>query len=196
MSSVNSHLPTTALLAVVCFLSGCATGNPAVVDTLDEETAVTITYVRAPLVLSPDTRVDAENGKDYAQLGAIEVNRMGTLQYYLWLGITDIEQPASTYKHPDGYDPIVLIVDDEQIRLDVLGWTPKAIGASEHVYQSLFSTSADAYYQVTLDQIQSLAYSQSLKLLTTGPEPKEFIPNFREETFERDWSEFVRTVLQ
>ena len=182
-------------MAVLTFLSACMAGQSIVVEKLDETTAVTITYVGAPLVLSPETRFDQETGRDYTQVGAMEVNRMGALQYYLWIGITEVGQAENAAGHPDGYDSVVFIVDDEELRLDVLGWTPEAIGASEPVYRKLYATSADAYYQVTLDQIQLLAYSDSLKLLTTGPAPKEFLPRFGQETFQGDWTEFVRTVL-
>ena len=98
--------------------------------------------------------------------------------------------------HPEGFRSIEFSVDDESFQLNVLGWTPEAIGTSEPVYQKLFSNSIDAYYQVTLDQIQLLTDSDSLKLRTTGSAPKEFVSWYRQTTFQGDLRQFVRTVLR
>jgi len=146
--------------------------------------------------MSPDASYDREIERDYVQIGAFEVNRMGTRQYYLWLGISDAKQMASTDKHPSGFDSIVLIVGGEKIQLDVLGWTPAATGTSEPVYEKLFATSVDAYYQVTLDQIQLLTDSDNLKLRTTGSTTKEFVSWYRQTTFKGDLAEFLETVMQ
>ena len=62
----------------------------------------------------------------------------------------------SADKRPQEFESIVLIVDDEEIRLDVSGWTPEAIGASKPVYKKLFRSSSSAYYPITLDYIQML----------------------------------------
>lgn len=196
MSMRVPHLSKVVSIAIVTILSACTVGQPIVVEKLDELTAVTITYGRTPIFMSPDTPFDREAERDYVQIGAIEVNRMGTRQYYLWLGISDMSQAASAGRQPEGFDSIFLIVQDEEVRLDILGWTPEVIGASEPVYEKLFATSADAYYQVTLDQIQLLTDSGGLKLRTTDSTPIEFVPWYKQTTFEGDLSEFVRTVSQ
>jgi hypothetical protein len=119
---------------------------------------------------------------------------MGSLQYYLWLGITEANPAVNAAKHRDGFESIVFSVGNESIRLDVRGWTPAAIGTSGPVYHKLFSDSADAYYPVTLDQIQLLTNSENLTLRTTGPAPKEFVSWYRQTTFEGDLTEFLRSV--
>jgi len=129
-------------------------------------------------------------------MGAIEVNRMGTRQHYVWLGISDVEQMASAEEHPDGYDSIVLIAGDQNVRLDVLGWSRKAIDASEPVYEKLFANSADAYYRITLDQIRLLSDLDQLKLRTTGSSRKEFIPWYEQAGFKEELNEFLGIVLQ
>lgn len=129
-------------------------------------------------------------------MGAIEVNRMGTRQHYVWLGISDVEQMASAEEHPDGYDSIVLIAGDQNVRLDVLGWSPQAIDASEPVYEKLFANSADAYYRITLDQIRLLSDLDQLKLRTTGSSRKEFIPWYEQAGFKEELNEFLGIVLQ
>jgi len=189
------RLPTAISIVGLTILSACATGQLPVVEKLDDITAVTITYSRSPVIMGRDTAFDRADTRDYVQLGAIEVNRMGGLQYYLWLGISDIDYATSTDERPDGYESIVIVAGGEELQLDVLGWTPAAIGASEPVYKKLFTTSVDAYYEVSLDQIQSLATANVLKLRTGGSDAKEFIPWYGQAESTGVFVEFVRNVL-
>jgi len=197
MISIRSlRLPMSVSLAVLAFLSACTAAQPTVIEKLDKLTAVTVTYCRTPLVMSPDTPLHREARRDYVQIGVIEVNRMGVLQYYLWFGITLVDHSANMDKHPDGFEAIVLTVNDERLELDVEGWTAAVIGTSEPVYRKLFPDSADGYYQVTLEQIQLLTNSDSLKLRTTGSAPREFVSWYSQTTFDGDLAEFLRTVTQ
>ena len=181
---------------MLAVLSACATAQPPVVEKLDDLTAVTTTYSRTPLVMSPDTSLNRDVRRDYLQLGVIEVNQMGSLQYYLWLGITLVDQDSDAGKPVAGFDSIALAVNDESFVLDVKGWTPGVIGTSEPVYQKLFPESADAYYPVTLEQIQMLTDSDNLKLRTSGSAPGEFVSWYSQTTFESDLSEFLNAVVQ
>ena len=187
---------TAKWIAIFAVLSACATVQPTVVERLDEQTAVTITNSRTPIIMSPDTPHAAGTARDYLQIGAIEVNRMGTLQYYLWLGISNPEHMAGAIERPKEFESIVFVAGSERIRLDIRGWTPEAIGASEPVYRKLFRNSSDAYYQVTLDNIQQLADADSLTLYTTGSEPTEFVPWYEQTTAKDDLAEFIRVVRQ
>jgi hypothetical protein len=192
----HSHFSTAISIAVLAILSACTAGQPAVIEKLDELTATTVTYCRTPLIMSPDTPHDRESRRDYVQIGAIEVNRMGALEYYLWLGITEVNQVAATDIHPEGFASIVLAVDEKSIELDVKGWSPGVIGTSAPVYQKIYPDSADAYYQVTLDQVQLLADSDNLTLHTTGSAAREFVSWYSQTTFESDLAEFLREVME
>ena len=190
------HVPTMISIVVLTMLSACATGQLPVVKKLDELTAVTITYNRTAITMSPDRPFDQATINDYVQIGAIEVNRAGTLHYYLWLGISDRSRMTSAIEGPEEYESIVLVIDGEKIQLDVHGWTAAAIGASETVYKKFYKTSVDAYYQVNLDHIQLLADANSLELHTTGPASKEFVPWHSPAKTKDELAEFLRTVLQ
>lgn len=190
------HLSTAIWLTVPLVLSACATEQLSVVEKLDELTAVTITYSRAPIVMSIDRPFDPRDKRDYVEIGAIEVNRMGTLQYFLWLGISEMTDPESADTRPKGFESIVFIAGGEEFQLDVLGWTHEAIGTSQRVYKKLFSTTVDAYYEVTLDQIQLLTEANGMEFRTSGSMPKEFVLWYRPITAKNDLAEFLRTVLQ
>ena len=58
--------------------------------------------------------------------------------------------------------------------LELAGWTPEAIGASEPVYLPPVASALDAYYQVTADQIRLIANSNDIQLRTTGFSPRAF----------------------
>lgn len=189
-------LSTVFSIALLAILSSCATEPTAVVEKLDDLTAVTYTYSRTPVILSPDTPFDRESARDYVQIGAIEVNRMGALQYYLWLGISEMNFEANSDEQPEGFESIVLDVGGDQIVLDAIGWTERAIGVSEPVYRKLFSTSVDAYYEVTLGQVQSLAEVDSMRLFTSDSPPRQFVSWYKQSTAKADLAEFIRSVLR
>ena len=192
----HSHFSMAISIVVIAILSACTAGQPAVIERLDELTAATVTYCRTPLIMSPDTPHDRESRRDYVQIGVIEVNRMGKLEYYLWFGITEVNQVAAADTHPEGFASIVLAVNEKSIKLDVKGWSPSVIGTSAPVYQKIFPDSADAYYQVTLDQIQLLADSDSLMLRTTGPAAREFVSWYSQTAFDSNLAEFLREVME
>ena len=188
-------------IAALALLSACGAGQPTVVEKLDELTAVTITHSRTPLILSPDTHLDENIARDFVQIGPIEVNRMGTLQYFLWLGIldtdyTEYQGEKSQEEHPQGYRTIVLSFDGEELPFDIHGWTENSIGVSEPVYKKLFDSATDAYYPATLEQIRLLAAAEAIQLTTSGSEPKEFVLVYRQATARDDLAEFLRTVLE
>lgn len=189
------YLPAGLWAMVLLVLSACATEKSSVVEKFDELTAVTVTHNRTPIVMSTDTLSTRLDVRDYVEIGAIEVNRMGTRRQFLWLGISEVDITEGADGRPEGFGSIVFIAGDEEIQLDVLGWTHEAIGTSERIFKKLFSSSIDAYYEITLDQIQSLAEADDMKLRTSGSSPREFVLWYRPFTAKEDLSEFLKTVL-
>ncbi len=184
------------LSAVFAIVSGCTTGSPMVLEKLDSLTSVTVTYSQTPVVMSLEVPFGSDLARDYTQVGAIEVNRMGTLQYFIWLGISDNTYMVSENEQPQGYESIVLVADGEKMPLNLRGWNHESIGTSEPTYKKMYSDSIDAYYQVTLEQIEMLTKAEGLQLQTTDAAPKTFVPWYEEATAKNDLVEFVRTVKQ
>ena len=193
MSERNPYLSAVISIAVLAILSACATEQRPVVEKLDELTAVTITHSGTPITLSTDT---VSEWREYLQIGAIEVNRMGTHQYYLWLGISEVKYSESAEEQPKEFESVVFIVGEEEFQLDVRGWTHKAIGASEPPYEKLFQNTVDAYYDVTLEQIQLLTDVEGIKCRTTGPDSKEYELWYKSIAANDDLVEFLRVVSQ
>ena len=74
----------------------------------------------------------------------------------------------------DGLESIVIFADGEPLLLELSGWTPDTMGISDSVYLKPMASAADAYYQVTVDQIRLIAESSDIRLRTAGPRPRDF----------------------
>jgi hypothetical protein len=167
------------LFGSVLFISltfGCASQPAATNEKLDPLTAATLSYSATPMILYRDDPGRAAHAKNFVSLGPLRVNRSGHYEYFIWLGIWNTNQTPDISERRDGFDSIVLFVDGEPLALEIAGWTPAAIGASEPVYQQPVASSLDAYYRVTADQIRLLAYSGDVQLRTSGALPRAYEP--------------------
>ena len=183
-------------LAISAMVAACATPAPPVIDKLDENTGVTVTYSRTPFVFSPSDKVSDDSPVEFVQIGAIEINTMGSLRYYLWLGITEPKYLDSAEGHPQGFETIVFDLDGDQESFNVLGWSHQAIGTSEPVYEKLFNSTRDAYYEVSLDQISMMLEATEISLRTADPAGREYTPYYRIVAPYEDLAEFRRVVLE
>lgn len=165
-----------AASATIAFLllAGCSSSGSLLPSKMDPLTAVTITYSKAPLVFYRDESGRAAYARDYVHLGPLEVNRSGSYDYYLWLGIWNTMRDASPGEPRDGFDSVVIFADGEPLPLEVAGWTPAAIGASEHAYMKPVASAADAYYAVTVDQLRVIAEARDLRLQSSGTQGKSY----------------------
>ena len=171
------YLPRNVFaLIIVVIIAGCAANSPIVREKLDPLTGVTVTFSNTPLIMFRDDSGRAAFARNYVHMGPIQVNRSGSYQYYLWLGAWNTMQSVGPAEHQDSLESIVLFVDGEPMSLDLVGWTPAAIGTSEPVYLKPVASSVDAYYRVTADQIRLIAESTDLTLRTSGANAREFSP--------------------
>jgi hypothetical protein len=161
-------------VAATLLLVGCASSAPTVSEKLDLVTGVTVTFANTPLVLYRETPAQAAYARNYVDLGPIQVNRGGFYRYYLWLGIWSTMQTADLSGQRDGFESIIIFADGEPLTLDIAGWTPESIGASEPTYLKPVASAADAYYEVTIDQIRLIATARDIRIRVTGSSPREF----------------------
>lgn len=163
-----------AIMAVCVFLHGCSTSSAMVNSRLDPETGVTITYVSTPLVFYKDDSGRAAYARNFVHLAPVQVNQTGNLRYYLWLGIWNTTGDERSDETRDGFESVIVFADGEPLPLGVSGWTTSAISASYPVYVKPVASAADAYYEVTADQIRLIATARNLRLMTTGPRQHTF----------------------
>lgn len=169
------QLPKPMFLSLcLLVIGGCASSGELVQDQLDSTTGVTITRANAPLVLYQDNSAHAAHARNFVYLGPVEVNRMGEYRYYLWMGIWSAISDTYPAEQRDGFESVTLFVDGEPIQLTLTGWTANSIGASGSVYVKPVASAADAYYEVTIDQIRVIADSRDIRLHTNCAIPAAF----------------------
>jgi hypothetical protein len=182
-------------LGAALILSGCATTPTLTQQYLDEGTGATVTSSITPLVLYRENPALAAYARNYVHLGTIEVNRMGSYRYYLWLGIWNTMATPDADRVQDDFDAITIVASGEPLPLELLGRTPDAIGVSRPVYLKPVASAADAYYEVTADQIRLIAEAQDIRLRTSGPSSREYQPwNDQRDAF-RSMQAFLNPAL-
>lgn len=190
---MNTHrfAATTILLT----LAACASQPGAIQNKLDPTTAVTITYSRTPMVFYRDDSGKAAFARNYLHLGPLEVNRAGTYQYFLWLGIWNTMQDAEPGEPRNGFESIVIYADGEPLALELTGWTPAAIGATEPVYVRPVASAADAYYEVTVDHLRLIAASEDVRVQSTGPDTRTYELWDKQTSARKSLNEFLRNSV-
>jgi hypothetical protein len=175
---IPSHSRFSWLVAVLCLLvvHGCASDSRLVTDKMDPVTSVTISYSQTPLVFYRDVSGRAAYARDFVHLAPLEVNRSGEYRYYLWLGIWNTMADARSEQSRDGFESIVIFADGEPLPLDVAGWTVAAVGASEPVYLKPVASAADAYYQVSVDELRLISEAKDVRLQATGSRSVAYEP--------------------
>ena len=164
LSKCPSSLLCILALVTAAGANGCSSSTALTGEKLDPVTSVTIRYSGHPLVFYRNVSGRAAFAKDYVDLAPVEINRGGDYRYYVWLGIWTVNREASTVATRDGFESIVLIADGEPLQLEITGWSIDAIGASEPVYVKPVASAADAYYELTFDQLRQLAEADNLRL--------------------------------
>ena len=159
-----------AIAVTLCGLSmyGCFSAGSGVIQQMDEATGVTLTSTTAPVVLYRDTPSRAAFARDFVHVGPIAVNKMGQYRYYLWLGGWSTNQDEHLSAQMNGFESIVIFADGEPMQIDVSGWTPETVGASQPLYARPVSSMFDAYYEITIDQLRFMAQATDLRVRTTG----------------------------
>ena len=163
-----------ALILVVGMSGGCASTDEVSESYLDAETGVTVRRAGTPIVLYKDRTSRAAFARDFIHMGPVQVNRMGDYRYYLWFGIWSTIPEVDPAEQRDGFESVTLFVNGEPLQLQLAGWTGTSIGASGDVYVKPVASAADAYFEVTLDQVRLIAGANDLRILTSGPDPTNF----------------------
>ncbi len=120
------------------------------------------------MVLYRDNSAYAAHARDFVYLGPVEVNNMGSYDYFLWLGVWSTMRDERRADKRDGFETVVLIADGEPIPLEFAGWTLDSIGVTKPVYVKPVAGAADAYYRVTIDQIRLIAVANEIDLRVGG----------------------------
>jgi hypothetical protein len=158
----------SALLLSLMILAGCA-AQPTVKSWIDPKSSVTVTAQTEPLVLIRAEPAPSLNERDYAQLTAIEVNRMGDRKLYL-VAILWSSAELWTDQHGkfDGaFKQIEVNLGDRTVAL-----TPHTGNAAElGINQALplpIPGSTQVYFPISRDDLRAISRSSKIQLTARG----------------------------
>lgn len=150
---------TTILLVSALFLGSIAdVRSEALVQFLDEATAVTVTRMTDPVVFFREQAGLAANVRDYIHVGPVEVNRMGERQYYLWMGVWSTIDRGAVGQSPmeDTHTKVVITANDRPLEFEIFSEEPDALGTAESIYSRPGPGARDLFSRVTVEQLRTL----------------------------------------
>lgn len=159
MRFFHSLLLTLALTTAAC------TATPSVRSWVDDRTAVAVTAQNKPLVFAREDFPAGVNVRDYAEVGAFEVNRSGQRQLYLSLIIwSTLNRSAEQQAQTDAaFAGMTIWADDQLIQLKRAAQRDVP-SMSNAVFNLPITNAHESYYAITAAQLRALAAAQKLSL--------------------------------
>jgi hypothetical protein len=158
----------SALLLSLMILAGCA-AQPTVKSWIDPKSSVTVTAQTEPLVLIRAEPAPSMNERDYAQLTAIEVNRMGDRKLYLVAILWSSSELWADQqgKFEGAFKQIEVNLGDRTVAL-----TPHAGNAAElGISQALplpIPGSTQVYFPISREDLRAISRSSKIQLTASG----------------------------
>jgi hypothetical protein len=149
-------------------VTGCAT-QPTVKSWIDPKSSVTITAQTEPLVLIRATPAPSMNERDYAQLTAIEVNRMGERKLFL---VAILWSSAELWSDQSGnfqnaFKQIEVNLGDRTVALTPHTGDVSELGISEALPLPI-PGSSQIYFPISRDDLRAISHSSRIELSATG----------------------------
>lgn len=169
MKYSTSLLLPVLLMSLAAALTGCAS-QPTVKQWLDPVSSVTITAQTEPLVLARASPPPAANERDYAQLAAIEVNRMGDRKLYL-VAILWTTADLSSHRQTgldDSFSRIEVDVDDRIVALTRYAGEMSELGIGETALPLPIPASRYIYFPVERNDLRAISQSNRVQLRAIG----------------------------
>jgi hypothetical protein len=160
---------------VLLMLAGCST-QPTVKSWLDPVSLATITAQTSPLVLARVEKRRTADGLDYAQLAAIEINRMGDRRLYLLAVLKSNGQLSGRQWQyfESSFAQIEVRLDDHAITLTRLSDDVSALGIGQSPLPLPISGLRHIYFPIERAALRAMAQSKSVQLTALGgPAPPQ-----------------------
>ncbi|WP_116811602.1 hypothetical protein [Steroidobacter cummioxidans] len=155
-------------LLLSLLLAGCAT-QPTVKSWMDPKSSVTITAQTEPLVLVRAAPAPSMNERDYAQLTAIEVNRMGERKLYL---VAILWNSGDLWSDKSGSSQSAFDQIDVNVGERTVALTPHTGEVSElGINQALplpIPGSKHIYFPISRDDLRAISRSNRIELTARG----------------------------
>jgi hypothetical protein len=155
-------------LLVTLMLAGCA-AQPTVKSWIDPKSSVTITAQTEPLVLIRAAPAPNLNERDYAQLTAIEVNRMGERKLYLvailWSSAELWADQGGSFQN--AFKQIEVNLGDRTVALTPHTGEVSELGISEALPLPI-PGSSQIYFPISRDDLRAISHSTRIELTASG----------------------------
>ena len=154
---------------VLFMLAGCVT-QPSVQSWLDPVSMATITAQSDPLVLARQEKRRTANGRDYAQLTAIEVNRMGDRKLYLVAVLWSNAQLTGKQwqNFENAFQEIEVRLEDHSMTLTRLPEDVSKLGIGQTPLPLPIPGSRQIYYSIDRPELRAIVASNLIELTTLG----------------------------
>lgn len=155
-------------LLLTLMLAACAT-QPTVKSWMDPKSSVTITAQTEPLVLIRAAPAPSLNERDYAQLTAIEINRMGERKLYLvailWNSADLWPDQGATFQ--SAFKQIEVNLGDRKVALTPHTGEISELGISEALPLPI-PGSSQIYFPISRDDLRAISRSPRIELTASG----------------------------
>ena len=170
----SASLPVTAVF--VALGAGCATTGPTVSEYLDPHTGVTVRSMSSPFVYARELDNANADGRDFASIGAVEINEMGRRTYYLAaVSWSRLDQKPAHAPRAEGADRLLLMTGDPPLELTSAMHDPRqlAIGVppfrpvwGDYLCETWFAVTAAELHQFAASLPRSIKWMQEGELRT------------------------------
>jgi hypothetical protein len=154
---------------VLLLLSGCVT-QPSVKSWLDPVSMATITAQNEPMVLARVEKRRTAEGRDYAQLTAIEVNRMGDRKLYLvavlWSNAQLTGKQWQSFEN--SFEQVEVRLDERTLTLARLPEDVSALGIGQSPLPLAIPGTRQIYYSVDRPELRAIVASNRIELTAMG----------------------------
>lgn len=157
------------LLLLMFTLLGCSNA-PTVKSWLDPVSSATITAQIEPLIVARDDPSRPIDERDFAQLTAVEINRMGERRLYLVAIPWSSENRARSEreKFEDSFARVELRIDDRSVALERHQGEIEGLGVGESTLPLPIPGSRQFFFRVERADLQALVNSTRVQLIAQG----------------------------
>lgn len=163
-------LPAAMSLLTAVALSGCASA-PEIEDNFIAATGTTWRAAGEVLVYERTEPRYSRSARDYAYIGPVALNRRGTYDYFLWVGIGSTLDRGFLAPENGAPQSLLLFIDDEPHELTLSDWSLRVAELpADAPYDPPVSVQWTLAARVTLDQIELISSRGIDRLLLRNSE--------------------------
>lgn len=162
-------MKSTSLLLLLLTVSACTTA-PTVKSWLDPVSSATITAQLEPLILARDDQSRALDERQFAQLAAVEVNRMGDRRLYLVaiLWSSGDGSRAGREHFEKAFARIEMVMGDRSVALERHSGEIAELGVGQSPLPLPIPGSQQIYFPIERADLNALARSNRVQLIARG----------------------------